>query len=84
MPLTKKFKSNQKGKERDLPVCDSIDEACNIAHLRYWLTPITERLCRCPKGVCPLNYTSLYDPSSQHVSNRAQFKVSLFFQNKVK
>ncbi|XP_066951808.1 uncharacterized protein [Macrobrachium rosenbergii] len=61
--------------ERDLPVCATPAEACNLAHRRYWLTPITERLCRCAdKSECPLHFTSLNDTQSQHVSNRAQLK----------
>lgn len=61
--------------ERDLPVCATAGEACNLAHRRYWLRPITERLCRCAdRSKCPLHFTGLNDTSSQHVSNRAQLK----------
>ncbi|KAK4297585.1 hypothetical protein Pmani_006255 [Petrolisthes manimaculis] len=61
--------------EVDLPKCESPNEACNLAHKRFWLTPITERLCRCPDGSeCPPRYTSLRDSLTQHVSNRGQLK----------
>lgn len=66
----------QRRSERDMPECSSNAEACNLAHRRYWITPVTERLCRCSdRSECPLHFTDLHDPLSQHVSNRAQFKV---------
>lgn len=67
--------SNGRRSERDMPECSSEAEACNLAHRRYWFTPITERLCRCKdRSECPLQFTNLNDPLSQHVSNRAQLK----------
>ncbi|KAK7069528.1 hypothetical protein SK128_026832 [Halocaridina rubra] len=61
--------------ERDLPVCSTAGEACNLAHKRYWLTHITERLCRCAdRSECPLHFSGINDTLSQHVSNRAQLK----------
>ncbi|XP_071537222.1 uncharacterized protein [Panulirus ornatus] len=66
---------NGRRSERDLPECASSEEACNLAHSRFWLTPITERLCRCSdRFECPLHFTGLNDTLSQHVSNRAQLK----------
>ncbi|XP_037783954.1 U-scoloptoxin(11)-Sm5a-like [Penaeus monodon] len=66
---------NGRRSERDLPVCAYPGEACNLAHKRFWLTPITERLCRCPdRSECPLHFNGLNDTHSQHVSNRAQLK----------
>nr|XP_045625807.1 uncharacterized protein LOC123775056 isoform X2 [Procambarus clarkii]XP_045625808.1 uncharacterized protein LOC123775056 isoform X2 [Procambarus clarkii]XP_045625809.1 uncharacterized protein LOC123775056 isoform X2 [Procambarus clarkii] len=66
---------NGRRSERDLPECSSANEACNVAHRRFWLTPITERLCRCAdRSECPLHFTGLNDTLSQHVSNRAQLK----------
>lgn len=57
-------------------MCAFPGEACNLAHKRFWLTPITERLCRCPdRSECPLHFNGLNDTHSQHVSNRAQLKV---------
>ncbi|XP_050711512.1 U-scoloptoxin(11)-Sm5a-like [Eriocheir sinensis] len=67
--------ANGRRSERDMPECSSKTEACNLAHRRYWITPVTERLCRCSdRSECPLHFTDLHDPLSQHVSNRAQFK----------
>ncbi|KAG7167273.1 U-scoloptoxin(11)-Sm5a-like isoform X2 [Homarus americanus] len=66
---------NGRRSERDLPICSSRGEACNLAHRRFWLTPITERLCRCAdRSECPLHFGGLNDTLSQHVSNRAQLK----------
>ncbi|XP_063847078.1 U-scoloptoxin(11)-Sm5a-like isoform X2 [Scylla paramamosain] len=67
--------TNGRRSERDLPVCASEAEACNLAHRRYWLIPITERLCRCKdRSECPLHFTNLQDPLAQHVTNRGQLK----------
>ncbi|KAK8736841.1 hypothetical protein OTU49_004671 [Cherax quadricarinatus] len=66
---------NGRRSERDLPECASAGEACNLAHRRFWLTPITERLCRCAdRSECPLHFNGLNNTLSQHVSNRAQLK----------
>jgi len=60
---------------RDLPECENPLEACNLVHKRYWLTPITERFCRCGNRTeCPLYFTNLTDHNAQHVSNRAQLQ----------
>ncbi|MPC08329.1 hypothetical protein E2C01_000911 [Portunus trituberculatus] len=76
--------TNGRRSERDLPVCASKAEACNLAHRRYWLTPITERLCRCKdRSECPLHFTALQDPLAQHVTNRGQLKFCGSFIEKL-
>ncbi|KAB7499626.1 hypothetical protein Anas_08056, partial [Armadillidium nasatum] len=61
--------------ERDLPECEVTYEACNLVHKRLWFLPITERFCRCSRGIdCPLNYEEGFPANSQHTSNRGQLK----------
>ncbi|XP_076634665.1 uncharacterized protein LOC143348392 [Colletes latitarsis] len=39
----------QKYGESDLHECE-INEACNVIHNRFWVSSLTERLCRCSNG----------------------------------
>ncbi|XP_076639194.1 uncharacterized protein LOC143351513 [Colletes latitarsis] len=50
--VTFKYMDGTNG-ESDLHECE-INEACNVIHNRFWVSSLTERLCRCSNGKeCP-------------------------------
>nr|XP_031843842.1 U-scoloptoxin(11)-Sm6a-like isoform X2 [Nomia melanderi] len=62
------------GGESDLHYC-AINEACNAIHDRFWMSSLTERLCRCPNGKeCPWQWNVQLGNSSQSLNNRSRME----------
>ncbi|XP_076685069.1 kappa-scoloptoxin(11)-Ssd1b-like [Andrena cerasifolii] len=60
--------------ESDLHEC-KINEACNVIHNRFWVSSLTERLCRCPKGKeCPWQWTKELRNSSLPLNNKSHME----------
>ncbi|XP_013784449.1 uncharacterized protein LOC106468561 [Limulus polyphemus] len=60
--------------ERNLPVCENPNRACNVLHKRFWLSPLAIRLCKCPdRSECPTAWSE-GDDQTVHVNRRAQLK----------
>ncbi|XP_076247398.1 uncharacterized protein LOC143187204 [Calliopsis andreniformis] len=60
--------------ESDLHECE-INEACNVIHNRFWVSSLTERLCRCPNGKeCPWQWTKELRSSSQLLNNKSRME----------
>lgn len=61
--------------ESDLHEC-KINEACNVIHNRFWVSSLTERMCRCPKGKeCPWQWTKELRNSSLPLNNKSHMEV---------
>ncbi|XP_076174818.1 uncharacterized protein LOC143150430 [Ptiloglossa arizonensis] len=57
--------------ESDLHEC-GINEACNVIHNRFWVSSLTERLCRCPSGKeCPWQWMKQLGNWSLSLNNRS-------------
>ncbi|XP_035211185.1 U-scoloptoxin(11)-Sa2a-like isoform X2 [Stegodyphus dumicola] len=70
--LTRK---NEATSERNLPLCTGPREACNIVRLRFWLSPIVYRLCKCPDLTdCPMEWMDTNDKRTISLNVRAQLK----------
>ncbi|XP_078040353.1 U-scoloptoxin(11)-Sm7a-like [Augochlora pura] len=60
--------------ESDLHHC-AINEACNVIHNRFWMSSLTERLCRCPNGKeCPWQWNFQLGNSSQLLNNKSRME----------
>lgn len=61
--------------ESDLHEC-GINEACNVIHNRFWVSSLTERLCRCPSGKeCPWQWMKQLGNWSLSLNNRSYMEV---------
>ncbi|XP_032677785.1 kappa-scoloptoxin(11)-Ssd1b-like [Odontomachus brunneus] len=71
--VTFKYMKGVQG-ESDLHLCES-HEVCNVVHNRFWMSGLTERLCRCTDGrECPWQWTKTLDSSSAILNNRSVLK----------
>ncbi|XP_076281662.1 U-scoloptoxin(11)-Sm7a-like isoform X2 [Lasioglossum baleicum] len=60
--------------ESDLHYC-ATNEACSVIHDRFWMSSLTERLCRCPNGKeCPWQWNVQLGNSSQLLNNKSRME----------
>lgn len=72
------YLSKQVEGESDLHHCKPY-EVCNVVHDRFWVSGLTERLCRCPDGQkCPWQWTKIIDNSSLSLNNKSILKVQKY------
>lgn len=61
--------------ESDLHEC-KLDEVCSMIHDRFWVSKLTERLCRCPNGhECPWQWTKELGNTSISLNNKSRMEV---------
>ncbi|XP_012240454.1 kappa-scoloptoxin(11)-Ssd1b-like [Bombus impatiens] len=60
--------------ESDLHEC-VINAVCSVTHNRFWVSSLTERLCRCSNGKeCPWQWTKELGNSSISLNNKSHMK----------
>ncbi|XP_053980345.1 U-scoloptoxin(11)-Sm2a-like isoform X2 [Hylaeus volcanicus] len=60
--------------ESDIHECE-INEVCNVIHNRFWVSSLTERLCRCPNGKeCPWQWKEQLGNWSLSLNNKSHME----------
>ncbi|CAL7943194.1 unnamed protein product [Xylocopa violacea] len=78
--VTFKYSDDIKG-ESDLHECQT-NEVCNVIHDRFWVSSLTERLCRCSNGKeCPWQWTRELGSSSVSLNNKSHMEFCTPIKN---